>query len=66
MQGADRELAVCPCGKEGQLHTGLYLQLGRQQVKRSDYSPLFGAREITSGLLCPAFGLPSVNKTLKY
>lgn len=34
MQDADRELAVCPCGKEGQLHTGLYLQLGRQQVKR--------------------------------
>lgn len=57
-----RKLAISFWGKKGQVHTGLCLQLYRRQVERSGHSLLFGTKEITSGLLCPGFCLPSINK----
>ena len=50
------ESAVCPCGKDDQLHPGLYEQACSQQVERSGYF----------SLLLEYFGRLSTSKTLQW
>lgn len=50
------ELAMCPCGKDGQ--TILALGQRCQQVQGGGFSPWLSSEETTSGVLCLVLGSP--------
>lgn len=49
---------MCPCGKEGQWHSGLHWEKHCQQVKGGHPFPLLSSGKVTSEVLYPVLSCP--------